>query len=45
MMSETAVKGFMTNATNEIYAVMDDADAILDYLESYKTDIGKVFKF
>ena len=45
MMSETAVKGFMTDATNEIYAVMDDADAILDYLESYKTDIGKVFKF
>ena len=45
MMSETAVKGFMTNATNEIYAVMDAADAILDYLESYKTDIGKVFKF
>ncbi len=45
MMSETAVKGFMTDATNEIYTVMDDADAILDYLESYKTDIGKVFKF
>ena len=38
MMSETAAKGFMTDATNEIYTVMDDADAILDYLENYKTD-------
>lgn len=45
MMSETATKGFMTEATNEIYTVLDDTDTILDYLENYKTDIGRVFKF
>lgn len=45
MMQETACKGFMTDATNKIYTVMDDADAIIDYLENYKTDIGRVFKF
>ena len=45
MMKATADKGFMTTVTNEIYTVMDNADAILDYIENYKTDIGRVFKF
>lgn len=45
MMKATADKGFMTPVTNEIYTVMDNADAILDYIENYKTDIGRVFKF
>lgn len=45
MLKETSDKGFMSPATNEIYTVMDDADAILDYVENYKTDIGRVFKF
>ena len=45
MLKETSDKGFMTPATNEIYTVMDNSDEILDYLESYKTDIGRVFKF
>lgn len=45
MLSVTADKGFMSPATNEIYTVMDDADAILDYIEDYKTDVGRVFKF
>ena len=45
MLTNTAQKGFMTPATNEIYTVMDDADKILDYIEKYKTDIGHVFKF
>ena len=45
MLRSTADKGFMSEATNEIYTVMDDTDAILDYLENYKTDIGRVFKF
>ena len=44
-MQELSDKGFMSPATNEIYTVMDDADDILDYIESYKTDIGRVFKF
>ena len=45
MLKETSDKGFMTPSTNEIYTVMDNSDEILDYLESYKTDIGRVFKF
>ena len=45
MLKETSDKGFMTPATNEIYTVMDNSEEILDYLESYKTDIGRVFKF
>ncbi|MGN0396155.1 MAG: LOG family protein, partial [Coprococcus sp.] len=45
MMKETADKGFMSNATNEIYVVMNDASAILDYIENYTPEIGKVFKF
>ncbi len=45
MLKETSDKGFMTPATNEIYTIMDNSDEILDYLESYKTDIGRVFKF
>lgn len=45
MLRETSDKGFMSPATNEIYAVMDNANTILSYLESYETDIGRVFKF
>jgi hypothetical protein len=45
MMKTGAEKGFMLGATNEIYQVMTDVDAILDYLEAYEPEVGKVFKF
>ena len=45
MLDECAAKGFMQGATNEIYEVMTDADAVLDYIEAYEPEVGKVFKF
>jgi hypothetical protein len=45
MMEDSARKGFMTDSTNEIYEVMDNAEDILDYLDSYSPEIGRVFKF
>lgn len=45
MMQECEEKGFINQATNDIYEVMTDADSILDYLEAYSPEIGKVFKF
>lgn len=45
MMKETADQGFMSSATNEIYIVMNNATEILDYIEKYTPEIGKVFKF
>jgi uncharacterized protein (TIGR00730 family) len=45
MMKTGAEKGFMLGATNEIYQVMTDVDGILDYLEAYEPEVGKVFKF
>lgn len=45
MMEDGVRKGFMNSATNDIYQVMYDADEILDYIEGYQPEIGKVFKF
>lgn len=45
MLQDGVTKGFMNQATNEIYEVMTDADEILDYLEHYTVEIGRVFKF
>ncbi len=45
MLNECASKGFMQGATNEIYEVMTDADEVLDYIEAYTPEVGKVFKF
>ena len=32
-------------AIREIYTVLDDEEEILKYLEGYKTEVGRVFKF
>lgn len=45
MMKECADKGFLQGATNEIYEIMHDADEILDYIEGYEPEVGRVFKF
>lgn len=45
MMRFTAENGFMSEATNEIYVVMNDTEAILNYIENYTPEIGRVFKF
>lgn len=45
MMKATSDKGFMSNATNEIYIVMNDSFRILDYIENYTPEVGRVFKF
>lgn len=45
MLKATADKGFMSGATNEIYIVMDNSVEILDYIEKYTPEVGRVFKF
>lgn len=45
MLKDGVDKGFMNQATNEIYQVMTDADQILTYLEQYVPEVGRVFKF
>ena len=45
MLDESVEKKFMVPAIREIYTVLDDEEEILKYLEGYKTEVGKVFKF
>ena len=45
MMKETSDKGFMSPQTNEIYVVLNDQTEILEYLDNYKPEIGRVFRF
>lgn len=45
MLYDGVKKGFMSEATNEIYQVMEDADQILDYIEQYIPEVGRVVKF
>ena len=45
MLDESVEKKFMVPAIREIYTVLDDEEEILKYLEGYKTDVGRVFKF
>lgn len=45
MLKENAEKGFMPASTNELYCVMTNASDILDYLDGYVPEIGKVYKF
>ena len=45
MLDESVEKKFMVPAIREIYTVLDDEEEILKYLEGYKTEVGRVFKF
>ena len=45
MLKEGAEKGFMTESTNELYQIMTDTEEILDYLDVYEPEVGKVYKF
>lgn len=45
MLEESVEKKFMVPAIREIYTVLDDEEEILKYLEGYKNEVGRVFKF